>query len=135
MTTYEGVRVPNPLRARCIRSVFEASPLEDVAFAVAEATEFQSRIYVERRGGLWRWSLVHAGGGYPLLRISAKYLHMDYQAIFVGFRTVAEGVSILTDDPESPWEPDEWTVLAFDGAASSDDVTARITAAFQLAGA
>jgi hypothetical protein len=131
MASYEGVRVPNPVRARCIRSAFDPSALEDVAFAVSEATQFQSRVYVERQEGLWRWSLVHGGGPYPLHRITAVYLQMDYQAIFVGFRTLPDGLAILTKDPDAPWEPDDWAILEFDGPTSPRDAARRITEAFQ----
>jgi hypothetical protein len=135
MSSYEGVRVPNPVRARCIRSVFEASALEEIAFAVSEATQFQTRVYVERQEGLWRWSLVHAGGSYPLHRITAVYLEMDYTAIFVGFRTLPDGLAILTDDPDAPWGPDDWAVLEFDGPTSPDDTALLIADAFQPTGA
>ena len=131
MASYVGVRVPNPVRARCIRSVFEPSPLEDVAHAVSEATELQTRIYVERFGDLWRWSLVHSGGGYPLLRISAQYLKMDYTAIFIGFRTLHNELAILCKDPNAPWEPDQWRIVEFDGPTAAGGVTKRICDAFQ----
>jgi hypothetical protein len=51
---------------------------------------------------------------------------MDYLALLVGFRTVAEGVCILTNDPESPWGPDSWAVMDFDGPCAVDDVARRM---------
>lgn len=134
MANYEGVRVPNPLRAKCIRSVFTPAPLDDVALAVAEATSFQRRLYIERLGELWRWSLIHSGGGYPLLRLAALYLEMDYQALFVGFRTVTDGLCILCQDPEVVQAPDRWSVVEFDGPTSPEEVARRIRAAFQPSG-
>ena len=83
---YTGVRVPDPERARLIRSVFEPSPLEDVARAISVATEKETQLYVERVGDLWRWSLVHGGGPYPLLRVTARFLKMDYTAIYIGYQ-------------------------------------------------
>jgi hypothetical protein len=135
MTEFTGVRAPNPLRARCIRSVFLPAPLEDVALAVAEATVYQAHLYVERLGDRWRWSLVHPGGGYPLLRIAARYLQVDYTAIFIGFRTVVDGVCVLAEVPDAPTEPDQWAVVDFDGPTPVDEVTRRILSAFHLAGA
>jgi hypothetical protein len=87
--------VPDLERQALLRSVFRSSPLETVAAAVSVATEDQRRVYVERRGDSWRWSLTHSGGSYPLLRISARFLRMDYQRLAIGIRTVAEGVAIL----------------------------------------
>ncbi len=69
---------PDPTRQRLLRSVFEASPLESVAEAVSAATEDERRIYVERIGSRWRWSLTHAGGSYPLLRVTARFLRVDH---------------------------------------------------------
>ena len=129
MSDLEGVHVADPLRATCIASVFTPSPLEEVAAAVAEATMEANEIYVERLGQLWRWSLLHRGGAYPLLRISARFLKMDYQSIYIGFRTVGDGLCILTRDPESPTEPDRWAVLEFDGPCAADEVARRMAAA------
>jgi hypothetical protein len=118
--------VPDPERQALLRSVFHASSLGTVAAAVSVASEDQQRVYIERRGHSWRWSLTHAGGSYPLLRISARFLRMDYQRLAIGFRTVAEGVSILSQDPGS-WEPpDAWTVLEFDGPETPELVREHI---------
>ena len=84
---------PDPYRARLLRSTFEISALSDVVEAISVATEVESRLYVERFSTGWRWSLVHAGGGYPLLRIAARFLDVDYHTIQIGFRTVG-GVAI-----------------------------------------
>ena len=50
-------------RVRAIRSTRDWSSLFDVAEAVSIATEDESQVYVERLGSLYRWSLVHRGGG------------------------------------------------------------------------
>jgi hypothetical protein len=63
---------PDPDRYRMLRSAFEIAPLPDVAAAIAEATRYETHVYVERMATGWRWSLVHRGGGYPLLRITAQ---------------------------------------------------------------
>jgi hypothetical protein len=123
---YAGVRVPDPERAQLIRSVFEPSPLESVARAVSVATEKETHLYVERRGDLWRWSLVHGGGPYPLLRVTARFLKMDYTAIYVGYRQIEGGLSVLTRDPEEVIEPDGWAVLSFDGPTTVATITERI---------
>ncbi len=86
---------PDPQRQELLRSTFEPSPLESVADAVSVATEVEPRIYVERLGTSWRWSLTHPGGAYPLLRITAQFLRVDHRRITVGFRTVADGVCVL----------------------------------------
>lgn len=122
--------VPDPERQALLRSVFRSSSLETVAAAVSVATEGQQRVYVERRGDAWRWSLTHGGGSYPLLRISARFLRMDYERLANGFRTLAEGVSILVQDLGS-WEPpDAWALLEFDGPATPQVVREHILKAF-----
>jgi hypothetical protein len=98
-------------RVALIQSNRTWSPLEDVAKAVAVASELEHRIYIEQRSGLYRWSLAHAGGGYPLLRVSARFLGVDYQRIYVGFRTLPDGTAILCDDPGEVEEPDTWALL------------------------
>jgi len=100
--------------------------LEDVAEAVSVASEVETRIYVERIGNAYRWSLVHAGGMYPLLRIAARFLRVDYHRIFIGFRTVAEGVVVLSEEPDKAEDPDAWAVIEFDGATTPSDVKRRI---------
>ena len=64
-------------RVALIRSTREWSSLEEVALAVSVASESERRIYVERRSDLYRWSLAHPGGGYPILRITARFLRVD----------------------------------------------------------
>jgi len=107
---------PDPTRLRLLRSVFEASPLESVADAVSAATEDERRIYVERIGSRWRWSLTHAGRSRPLLRITARFLGVDHSRIMIGFRTVADDVCVLCADPDEPVLADAWVVVDFDQA-------------------
>ena len=64
---YEGVREPAPEVAGLSRSIFEPSPIEEVAEAIFVASERESEVYVERFDDCYRWSLVHKGGAYPLL--------------------------------------------------------------------
>jgi len=122
----EALRHPDPKRADLIRTVFEPSGLEQVARAISEATEFQPRIYVERTGSWYRWSLVHPGGPYPLLRITARFLQMDYHHLAIGFKTLGNGLCALSRDPEHATEPEAWAVLDFDGKESVEAVQNRI---------
>ena len=121
---------PDPARQRLFRSVIEPSSLESVAEAVSVATEDERRIYVERAGSGWRWSLTHPGGPYPLLRITARFLRVDHRQITVGFRTAADGVCVLCADPDEPVSADAWAVIDFDGATSPTVVKERILQAF-----
>jgi hypothetical protein len=91
------------------------SALNVVAEAVAAASEIEPVVYVERRGDEYRWSLATTGGGYPLLRISARFLGVDYRRIYVGFRTLPNGTSILCEDPSNIDVPDKWAVLNLSG--------------------
>jgi hypothetical protein len=122
----ESENQPDPERRRLLRSIFEPSSLDEVAEAVSVATEDERQIYVERIGYLWRWSLTHPGGAYPLLRITARFLRRDYHGLVIGFRAVADGVFILAGDPATDQDPDAWTVLEFDRPAEPSDVRCRI---------
>jgi hypothetical protein len=101
--------------------------LQDVALAVSVASESGHRIYVERRSDLYRWSLAHSGGGYPLLRITARFLHVDHGRIFVGFRTLPNGMAIMCDDPNIVEEPDTWAILEPTKPVSASDAVELIT--------
>jgi hypothetical protein len=126
---YKGVRFPDEERAQLIRSAFEPSPLEEVAFAISTATETEHQLYVERIGDLWRWSLVHAGGPYPLLRVTARFLQVDYTAIVIGHRQIEGGRSVLTRDLEEVIEPDGWMIFTFEGSATVASVIQRVASA------
>jgi hypothetical protein len=128
MTDAVGER-PDARRLELFRSVFEPSPLDRVAEAVAVATEHERRIYVERVEDGYRWSLTHAGGGYPLLRITARFLSVDYTRIMVGCRTVADGVCVLCADPSEPTSAESWAVVEFDGPTPVESARERILSA------
>ena len=93
------------------------------------ATEKETHLYVERFGDLWRWSLVHGGGPYPLLRVTARFLKVDYHAILIGHRQIDGRLSVFTRDPEKVIEPDSWAVVTFDGPATEATVTELIGSA------
>ena len=120
-------------RPRLLRRTIEPSSLAEVAEAVSVASQDERRVYVERLGHKWRWSLTHPGGAYPLIRIAARFLRVDHDSIIVPFRMVAEGVFILCEDPNNVTEPDEWVVLDFDGPTPAEVVEKRILAAFEPA--
>jgi hypothetical protein len=125
MTVDDGDQ-PDPERQRLARSIFVPSSLGQVAEAVSVATEHETRIYVERLGDAYRWSLTHRGGPYPLLRITARFLRIDYHRIVVGARAVADGVVVVCGDRETDTEPDAWSVIKFDGPAQPANVAERI---------
>jgi hypothetical protein len=121
-----GARVPDPERARLIRSCFVPSPIEVVAEAIAAAWDAAPALYVERLGDKYRWSLAHTGGAYPLLRLTARFLRIDYQALLIGFRTVEDGYSILTMDPEEESGPDAATTLKLASPVDPDEAARLI---------
>ena len=100
---------------------FEPSPLHDVAAAISRATEHERRVYVERMGTGWRWSLTHPGGPYPLLRIAARFLNVSHFGLVLGVRTVADQ-AILCEDPADPTLPLSWSFVTFDGPTDADEV-------------
>jgi hypothetical protein len=107
---YEGVLEPARELARLTRSIFEPAPLEEVAEALFVASERESTVYVERFDGLYRWSLAHRGGAYPLLRVTANFLQMDYHVLAIGFRTVLNDWTVLGDGDDEP-APDDAAIV------------------------
>ena len=95
------------------------------------------QLYVERRADRFRWGLVHPGGGYPLLRITARFLGVDHHRIFVGFRTLPDGSALLCEDPDQVDEPDEWAILdlplSISAGAAAELIAAAITVGFGTA--
>ena len=132
MTQADGYR--DPERVELSRSIFEPSSLGTVAEAISVATEDEQFVYVERIGNAWRWSLTHQGGPYPLLRISARFLHMDYHDLIIGCRYPAEGVCVLTGGPGSDLHPAAWAVIEFDGPTEPQEVRKRIWQSFKPGG-
>jgi hypothetical protein len=126
MSSLEDAPTPILKRSQLIKSTGEWSTIEAVSLAVSVATEFQTEIYVERLGDRYRWSLIHRGGPYPLLRITAKYLQVDYHSIIVGCREVGDGWSGLMGNETESSEPDAWAVLTFKGPTAAADVDALI---------
>lgn len=117
----------DPARQRLIRSVFEPSSLGEVSAAVKVAvTDGERDIYVERSRGQYRWSLCSKGGSYPLLRITARFLKVDYQGAFIGFCTTPDGWCILVEDPAGRVEPDAWAVLLGPDLAGCSDLATVI---------
>ncbi len=126
VSNLEGAPTPIFKRFQLIESSRDWSTIETVALAVSVATDFQSQVYVEQLEDRYRWSLIHRGGPYPLLRITAKYLQVDYHSIIVGCREVGDGWSGLNGNETELSEPDAWAVLPFSGPTTAADVGARI---------
>ncbi len=118
--------LPFPSRSRLIKSTRDWSSLEDVATAVSVATEYESAFYIERIGHTYRWSLVHRGGPYPLLRTTARFLGVDFRSIFIGCREVGDGYSALSEHPGGDPPPDGSTILTVDGQKSQEVVESLI---------
>ena len=121
---------PDEQRAALARSIMEVSPLRTVATAVAAATEHQRRVYIEHLAQGWRWSPLHPGGPYPLLRITARFLKMNHHHLLISFRTLDDGNTILCRDPEQPPEPGAWALIDFDGPTTPAEVESRIRQSF-----
>ena len=111
-------------RAFLARTIFETVTIDEVAGAIAMATEWERVVYVERRPGGWRWSPAHRGGSYPLSRITARLFGLD-RGVVIGFRTV-DGYAVLAKDPDRFDPPLEWHFLSFDGPTSADEVERRL---------
>ncbi len=118
-------------RHALIQSTRTWSSLEEVALAVAVASQSVRHLYVERRADRYRWSLACRGGGYPMLRVTARFLRVDHHRIVVGFRTLPNGLTIICADPNAIDEPDVWAVLEPATKITPQEAEELITGALQ----
>jgi|tagenome__1003787_1003787.scaffolds.fasta_scaffold20404930_2 hypothetical protein len=118
---------PDPERKRLIRSVFERSRIDEVAEAISVASGEQKLLYVERVADGYRWGLVHAGGLYPVLRITARFLRMSHDCLIVGRRALEDtGLSLLCKDIHNPEPPLEWALLELEAPLTADEAAELI---------
>ncbi len=111
--------------------LIEPASLCDVAAAVSTASEVERLFYIEYLGDGWRWSLAHRGGAYALMRITARFLGVDYRAMLIGFRTV-DGVAVMA--ARSVVEVQAASFIELDGPCSADYIEERIAAVFARRG-
>src|SRR3954469_25763258 len=90
-------------------SMFSYCSLEQVAEQVSTSGAGFARIYVERLGSGYRWSLMHRGGPYPLLREVAQLLDVSYHSMILPYGSVDGWTIVLTRELER--EPDSWSVI------------------------
>ncbi len=121
---------PVPSRSQLILSTRDWSPLEDVARAVSVATEYETKLYVERLDAKYRWSLIHRGGPYPLLRITDRFLQVDYHSIFIGCKEIEDGYSSLSEN-HLDVVPSASAILTFDGPTPTKEVQRLIQEALE----
>jgi hypothetical protein len=115
-------------RAHHMRCARYPSPLDEVVAAIVAATDHETRFYVERGAKGWRWSLVHPGGPYPLLRITARFLDVEHDRILVPCRGLPNGLSVLGD--LNPPASAKWTLVDVPKRATASVVVDAISAAF-----
>ena len=97
-------------RSRLAGSIFETCTIEQTAEQIAlfGAPRF-ARVYVERRGKAYRWSIVHRGGPYPLLRELAQLLDVPHESIALPFATIDGWTYVLAPDLDG--KPDSWAII------------------------
>jgi hypothetical protein len=119
-------RAPERPGSSTVQQPTTRNALDEVSEAVPVATEVERRVYVERMSQGWRWSLTHRGSGYPMLRITARFLLVEHYRIMVPFRMLETGDFIWMPEDGRPLQPEAWAILDFDGPATRDEVQARI---------
>jgi len=117
-------------RQRLAQSMFSPRPLDEVAEAIALATEHEHLLYVERTDAGWRWSLAHKGGGYPLLRIYARFLQVDHHGLYIGFEGLDSGLTIALGKDGQSAKGRQHALLEFGHATTPTEAKRRITEAF-----
>jgi hypothetical protein len=97
-------------RQRLASSIFATCTIELTAEQIALfAVPRFSKVYVERRGNAYRWSIAHRGGAYPLLRELALLLDVPNTAIVLPFYTVDGWAIVRTADLNG--DPDSWALI------------------------
>ena len=64
-----------------------------------------------------------------MLRITARFLRVDYRDVTVAFRAVADAVYVLTAEAQQATIADAWAVVDFDVPSSSEETRDRIRSA------
>lgn len=126
----DGSATPDEEHAALAQTIMETLPLRKVAAAVAAATEHERRVYVERMSRGWRWSLVHAGGPYPLLRVTARFLRMDYRRLMIPTHTLDGRNTIVWRTRNRPSKSGSWALVDFDGPSTAREVEDKIRETF-----
>ena len=78
------------------------SEFEDVVLAITYVTNPEHHtVYVERRGGQFRWSFAQRGGPYPLQREVASYLGIPHDEVVFATDTI-DGWTVVRPEPAPP---------------------------------
>lgn len=77
---------------------------------------------------------MHPGGAYPLLRITARFLKIDYHRLLIPFRTLDDGNAIVCRNPDRPSRSKAWALIDFDDPATPHEVEIRIRWTFDPSG-
>lgn len=118
-------------------SITRGASLAVISQEVSRASAVTPLHYVERRADVYRWSPAHRGGPYPLLRVVAKLLDVDYHGLVLPCRGLPQsnagfgadgfwdGLCIVTG-LELATPPDAWTVLELQQPATPAEVRHRL---------
>jgi hypothetical protein len=103
-------------------SLNQPQPLDVAAAMIAEALVTWNKIYLERHGDLWRWSFATKGGGYPLLRMCARFLGIPYWNLIIGFDTLPEGWTVY--QPPDLERPPTYAVIEIPDGSDATRIVA-----------
>jgi Domain of unknown function (DUF6438) len=103
--------VDEPRRRELVDTMTEPSSAEDVIRAIASFGVRPSvKIYVERSGRGYRWSMAHRGGSYPLLREVATFLDLPYTSLLLPC-TGVQGWTVIAPTGFLKYVPTSWAIL------------------------
>lgn len=120
--------VGRPDRIALARSIGVPAPLDDVVDAVAAYAESGGRtVYVAQVGDRYRWSPAVRGGGYPLLRVVARFLDCPHTDITVAIQTVDGWCIVLAADGVTVDRSTVIEDLPADAAAIRSSVEERLS--------
>lgn len=109
-------------RNKLASTMTRATALAEVIEAIASLGAAPLNVYVERRGPLYRWSIAHQGGPYPLLREVARSLDIPHSSLLIHCTAVDEWTIVAPGTEMGP--PDAWMVIA--SGADRDALKTRV---------
>jgi hypothetical protein len=120
---------PDPQRLALLRTACRTTTLDRVAehvAALAALTPAPRHVGVERHPDGYRWTVVHKGGPYPLLREVAQFLGVPHDGLVVGSRPFELPWCALQLGPDDGASPVATAVIDLRRVTDPDAVAAQL---------
>lgn len=109
-----------------MQSVRRVSSLQEVAAAVSAYSVTRAPVHVEQWADGYRWSPAHGGGPYPLHRVAAQFLQVDYHTFYLPFTTSRRGYAYIPPE-EATGRPLVTDILSLERRITPEEAQGLIT--------